>query len=106
MRLCNALSALIIVVLAASICFAQFALRGSIGGIVTDSSQAVVPGAIVTLTDVDRNQTFKTVTNAAGLFTFTELTIGHYQVTVQQTGFSATKSPVLMLETGQSIRFD
>ena len=96
----------IVVVLGVGVCSAQFSLRGSISGTVTDTSQAVVPGANVTLTDIDRNQSVKTTTNATGQFTFTQLTIGHYRLKVEETGFSTTQSPVLRLETGQNVRFD
>jgi hypothetical protein len=106
MKRYDALSALVLVVLAAGVCAAQFTLRGSITGIVTDTSHAVVPGAKVTLTDVDRNQVFKTDTNANGSYTFTELTIGRYEVNVEQAGFRATKTSVIPLATGQALRFD
>ena len=102
----NVLSGLVLLMLAAGVCDAQFTLRGSISGIVTDSSQAVVPGATVTLTDIDRNQTYKSETNTAGLFSFTELTTGSYQLNVERMGFRAAKSAVFSLATGQAARFD
>ena len=86
MKLRNVLSLLTLMVLLAGLCSAQFTLRGSITGIVTDTSHAVVPGAKVTLTDVDRNQVYKTDTNAVGSYTFTELTIGRYEVGVDTDG--------------------
>ena len=49
---------------------AQFSQRGSIGGVVTDASGAVVPQASVTLLDVQRNQTTVQTTNAAGRYEF------------------------------------
>jgi hypothetical protein len=42
-----------LVVLMSSASWAQFTLRGGIDGVVTDSSQAVVPGVEVTLTELD-----------------------------------------------------
>src|SRR5258707_8747428 len=102
----NALFALALVVLPAGVCSAQFSLRGSITGIVTDASHAVVPGAKVTLTDVDRNQVFQAETNATGAYTFTELTIGRYQISLERTGFRPVKSTVIPLATGQSQRID
>jgi len=85
---------------------AQFTLRGSISGIVTDSSQAVVPGVSVTLTDLGRNQIFKTETNAAGLFVFTQLNIGRYQVSAERPGFKKAVSAPIDLVSGQSARVD
>ena len=73
MKLRNALSALFLAVMAASICSAQFTLRGSISGIVTDASHALVPPqASRSSTSI---ATDNANTNGTGLFTFTELTI-------------------------------
>ena len=89
-----------------AVCLAQFALRGSISGIVTDASHAAVPNVTVTLADVDRNQSYKVKTNETGLYTFTQLTIGHYQVSVEQPGFRKALSMVIELATGQNARQD
>ena len=56
--------------------FAQFSLRGSISGIVSDPSAAVMPDATVTLRDLTRNQVNQVSTNAVGLYTFSQLTDG------------------------------
>jgi Carboxypeptidase regulatory-like domain/TonB dependent receptor-like, beta-barrel len=106
MKVRSILPALGVVLLVVSVCSAQFTLRGSISGIVTDTSHALVPGATVTLLDVDRNQTKEAYTNASGLYTFTELTIGHYQVSIEREGFRPIKSPLIALATGQSAQFD
>ena len=42
------------------------AVYGSISGIITDSSGAVVPGATVTITSVDRKTSDTVVTNDSG----------------------------------------
>jgi hypothetical protein len=86
--------------------FAQFTLRGSISGVVTDSSQAVVPGADVTLSDVDRNQNVTTKTNAEGYYSFTNLTSGRYQVGIEQPGFKRAVSDAVTLATQQNVRID
>jgi hypothetical protein len=67
--------------------FAQ-EFRGRIQGIVTDSSQAVIPGATVTLANV--NTQVKTVrqTNEAGLYRFDNVDPGAYTITVEAGGFS------------------
>ncbi len=67
--------------------FAQ-EFRGRIQGIVTDSSQAVIPGASVTLTNV--STAVKTVrqTNEAGLYRFDNVDPGPYTITVEASGFS------------------
>jgi carboxypeptidase family protein len=68
--------------------FAQ-AGRGSISGTVTDPSGAVVPAAQVVLRDPATGVTQRTVTSAAGLYSFISLNPGVYQVTASQTGFAS-----------------
>jgi len=62
--------------------------RGRIQGIVTDSSQAVIPGASVTLANV--NTQVKTVrqTNEAGIYRFDNVDPGAYTITIEASGFS------------------
>jgi hypothetical protein len=62
--------------------------RGRIQGIVTDSSQAIIPGATVTLLNV--NTQVKTVrqTNVAGLYRFDNVDPGAYTVTIEAAGFN------------------
>jgi outer membrane receptor protein involved in Fe transport len=84
----------------------QFLLRGTISGLVTDSSGAVIVGATVRLTDIDRNQTTEVVTNQSGLYSFPNLTSGNYQVTVEQTGFNRTVSDIITISSSDNVRVD
>ncbi len=64
---------------------AQF--NASLSGTVSDSAQAVIPGATVTITD-DATQATKVATSGdAGTFQFNELPPGTYTVTVAMKGF-------------------
>ena len=63
--------------------------RGSISGLVTDPSGAVVPGASVTLLNHATGVTQHTVTTAAGLYSFVSLNPGAYQVTASMKGFQS-----------------
>ena len=86
--------------------FAQFSQRGSIGGVVTEASGAVVPGASVTLLDLGRNQTFTSRTDASGAYAFSELLPGTYQVSVESSGFKKTVSEHLQVSPQSSVRYD
>src|SRR5579885_2795044 len=97
---------LTIALLAVAAVQGQVALRSSITGVVTDPSGAVVPGAKVTLKDIERGQTRITTTNEAGLYTFSDLTFGQYRVTVEHAGFSQSISPITRVEVGQTVRID
>jgi Carboxypeptidase regulatory-like domain/TonB dependent receptor-like, beta-barrel len=63
---------------------------GGITGIVTDQSGAVVSGAKVTITDVDRGTSLTTTTDAQGEYVVSPLKIGRYTVTIEKSGFQKT----------------
>jgi hypothetical protein len=59
---------------------------GAIVGLVRDSSGAVVTGAKVTVTDVDRGIQLTLSTNGQGEYVASPLRIGRYSVTVEKAG--------------------
>ena len=63
--------------------------RGTILGVVTDSSGAAVPGATVTIKNVDTGLTRTVTTTDDGSYSAPELPIGNYSVTVEKSGFKA-----------------
>jgi hypothetical protein len=81
-------------------------VTGSITGVVTDPSDAVVAGARVTAHNVDTSVETATTTDSAGAYTLQFLPIGHYEVTVQATGFSTAKVPQFTLEVLQTAKFN
>ena len=66
---------------------AQVAGRGSLSGLVTDSSGAAVAGAAVTLTNIDTGVAMSGRTSGGGLYSFLSLVPGSYQLKVEQPGF-------------------
>jgi len=70
---------------------------GGIAGVVKDSSGAVVSGANVTVTDIDRGTGFSTTTNSQGEYVASPLKIGRYNVAVEKTGFKkAVAGPIVV----------
>src|SRR3984957_7708252 len=69
-----------------SAAFAQ-AGRGSISGLVTDPSEAIIPGVKVVAQSQDTGLKLTTVSTAAGLYSFVSLAPGKYQVTASARGF-------------------
>lgn len=65
--------------------FGQFG--SGVQGTVTDQNGAIVPGANVTLTNIDTNQSAETTTNESGLYRFSGISQGTYKVLVTQNGF-------------------
>ncbi len=68
-------------------CSCAQAGRGSISGLVTDSSGAMIPGAKVVLQSEATGVKQSTTTTAAGLYSFVSLASGSYDVTVSGKGF-------------------
>lgn len=62
-------------------------LEGSISGLVTDSTGAVIPGVALEVTDIERNVSFETSTNEAGFYLLAPLPPGEYRITAQSDGF-------------------
>ena len=91
---------LLLCVLGGCLCFAQKD-SGSIVGTVTDPSGAVVSGARVTVTDIERGQNFHTTTSASGEYVASPLRIGRYTVTVEMEGFKRAVSEMIVLDVQQ-----
>jgi outer membrane receptor protein involved in Fe transport len=65
------------------------AVFGSIVGSVTDSSGAIVPGAKITITDVNKGVNFESTANDSGNYEQQHLIVGTYRVRVEAQGFQA-----------------
>ena len=79
---------------------AQTTTTGDITGIVTDPSNAIVPGASVTLKDIGKGATQTATTNKDGSYRFSSLIPGMYSVTVSSSGFK-TVDRELEVRVGQ-----
>ena len=64
---------------------------GSMAGVVTDPSGAVVAGAKVQAKNEQTGAISETVTSGSGVYRFPELPLGRYTVTVTAAGFAATQ---------------
>lgn len=80
-------------------------LFGTITGSVTDSTNAVIPGATVTITNIATNVTTAVKTNGEGEYTVTSLNPGTYRVEAQMSGFkrAVANGVVLMVDAKQKI---
>jgi hypothetical protein len=68
---------------------------GAIAGTVKDSSGAVIAGAQISITDLDRGVTVTTSTNSEGEYLASPLKVGRYNVTAEKKGFKkAVAGPV------------
>ena len=80
--------------------------RGTILGTVTDSSGGTVPGATVTIKNVDTGLTRTLTTSEDGSYSAPELPIGNYSVTVEKTGFKTGLISGIKVEVSVERRAD
>ena len=95
----------ILSLLSATVLMGQMFL-GSVVGLVTDTSGAVVPEAKVVLTNTQTLVTRETVSNTTGNYTFDDVPAGIYKVSVTKAGFRETVSSDITLGTQVTVRFD
>jgi hypothetical protein len=76
---------------------------GSIVGTVKDPSGALVANAKISVTDVERAQTFNTTTNNDGEYVASPLRVGRYTVTAEAGGFKKAVSRPVDLDVQQRI---
>ena len=81
-------------------------VTGSITGLVTDPSGAVVVGAQVTAENAATGVKTTTQTNATGVYTIRFLPIGEYTLTVDAKGFTVDRVAAFPLEIGQTAKID
>ncbi len=79
------------------------ASRGSLSGTVTDPQGNAIPGAKVTVRNVDFSSTRTLATDENGAYSATMLTPGAYTVEVKAQGFSLKKPARVTLNVGASV---
>lgn len=79
------------------------AATGTVVGIVTDPSGAVVPGATVTLTDNATGTTRTATTNDQGRYVFVNANPASYNLTVSKSGFANAKMANQVVQIGQQL---
>jgi Carboxypeptidase regulatory-like domain/TonB dependent receptor-like, beta-barrel len=79
---------------------------GSITGVVTDPSGAVVPGVTVSVTNEGTGLDRKVVTSSGGVFNVPNLDVGTYRVTVTAPGFATYERSGLVLSSNQVLNID
>src|SRR5947209_426974 len=87
-----------------AVCFAG--VSASISGTVRDPSGAAVTGANVTASNTDTGISQSQKTNSAGFYSFQTLPLGHYEVSVQQSGFKGYKKTGLVLDVDAALVVD
>jgi hypothetical protein len=79
---------------------------GSITGVITDSSGAIVGGAKVTLTNEGTGTTLSTTSGSDGVFDFSPVRIGNYKLEVVYTGFKTAIRSHVVVEVSARVAQD
>src|ERR1700733_15020339 len=82
------------------------AANGWLSGTLKDQSGAVVPGATVTLVNTALKSEYKAVSNGQGFYSFPTLPVGHFDLTIEATGFKTQKKMNLTVDTDSALKLD
>ena len=85
---------------------AQQAATATIEGVVTDPQNAVVPGAKVTVRNVETGLTREITTDGTGLYRIPALPPGTYSIAATAQGFAENKYGNVTLQVGQKLNVD
>ncbi len=97
-------AALMVVIFVSAVSWAS--ITGSISGVVTDKSGAVVTGASVVATDTLTGVKTSVKTDAKGFYSLPALAIGTYELEVSQVGFKTFRRTGLVIDANSALRAD
>lgn len=83
-----------------AIAIASAQSQGRLTGTVSDDTGAVIPGASITIFNVDTGIEQNVNSNAAGVYVFSNVVPGTYNLRVEFAGFKSFNQPGLTIETG------
>ncbi|HKT12559.1 MAG TPA: TonB-dependent receptor [Terriglobia bacterium] len=75
---------------------------GSVTGVISDPSGAVIPGAKVELTDITKGYNFNVTSDATGRYILRNIPPSNYKLTVEATGFKTSTRTDIVLDVNQN----
>jgi hypothetical protein len=103
-RPCSAVTVLALVLFALAL--ASASITGSISGVVTDRSGAVISGATVVATDTQTGVQTTQKTDAKGFYNLSTLAVGTYDLEIKRVGFKTFRHPGLVIDANSALRAD
>jgi hypothetical protein len=97
---------IVLLVLVSSGPAAAQAVKGSLLGNVSDASGLVLPGVTVTITEVNTNISYSTLSNDSGYYTFSNLKDGVYRVVSELSGFKRIVRDGVEVPVNTTVRVD
>ena len=79
---------------------------GTIQGVISDNTGAVVPGAQIVITNLETGVRSTSLTNEVGFYTIPALNPGRYTVSCSAQGFAQAERRDMRLEVAQTMRVD
>ena len=79
-------------------------LNGALVGTVTDQSEAVIPGASVTVTNTGTGQVWNLSASAEGAYTLSSIAPGTYDVSASSDGFRTVTRRGVTVQAGSTVR--
>jgi Carboxypeptidase regulatory-like domain/TonB dependent receptor len=89
-----------------ALALASASITGSISGVVTDKSGAVVSGASVVATDTTTGVKTTQKTDAKGFYNLPTLAVGTYDLEITQAGFKTYRQTGLVIDANSALRAD
>lgn len=85
---------------------AYAATGGSISGTVLDQTGAVIAQADLVLVNTGQATSYRLVSNKQGLYSFPNLPVGLYELTISAEGFTTQRKMSLAVDTDSTLRVD
>jgi hypothetical protein len=85
---------------------ASAGVTGSISGIVTDKSEAVIAGAEVTARNLETGIQRVVITDQKGFYSFLALPVGTYVISVHKSGFKEFRQTTIAIDANSAVRVD
>jgi len=86
--------------------FTWASITGSVSGVVTDSSGAVIAVAQVVAIDTQTGVRTTVTTDAKGFYSFPSLPVGSYDLEISQVGFKTFRKTGLVIDANTALRAD
>jgi Carboxypeptidase regulatory-like domain len=82
------------------------ATGGSISGTLLDPGGAAISGAALKLVNTGLQTTYQVTSDKQGFYSFPNLPVGHYELTISADGFTAQRKTNLTVDTDSALRVD
>jgi Carboxypeptidase regulatory-like domain len=96
----------IAVLVSAPLAFSQTQVQGTVSGLISDSSGAVMPQVTVTITNKATGETHQATTNDSGYYVFPNLPSGTYDVSAEKQGFQRCAKTGIALDPAGNVEAD